>query len=192
MKKLSILLVIGSAFFLSATKAQSTCSGVFLTANDFSTGNLYYAYAGKNASNAYASNLLTKKRIVINESGSTRQVDKKDIYAVQSCDGKIVRIYKGGYYTLLNPGEKMPIYMVTINPASKGDVATTKYYFSKNSKSDIRVLTLNNLEAEFPDFHQFNDAMKAVYKTDKEIFANLYTDDNFPKASSTYIRSDEK
>jgi hypothetical protein len=86
----------------------------------------------------------------------------------------------------------MPIYMVAQNPASKGDIVIKKYYFSKNSKSVIKELTINNLEAEFPDFHQFNDAIKAIYKTDKEIFASIYADNNLPKTPSIYIKSDEK
>jgi hypothetical protein len=193
MKKLSFsLLVIGSVCALSTTKAQSNCSGVFLTANDLSTGKLYYTYTGKNGSTSSDYDLLTKKKIIINQSGSINQVDKKNIYAVKDCNGKIIRIYKGGYYTLLNPEANMPIYMVTQNPASKGDIAINKYYFSKNSNSEIKELTIDNLEAEFPDFHQFNDAMKAIYKTDKELFASVYADNNLPKTSSIYIKSDEK
>ena len=195
MKKLSLsLLLIGSFCALSTIKAQSSCSGVFLTSNDLSTGNLYYAYTG-NGSRPSDYDLLTEKKIVINQLGSITQVDKKNIYAIEDCNGKIIRIYKGGYYTLLNPGENMSIYMVVQNPASKGDIATNKYYFSKNSNSEIKELTVDNLEAAFPDFRQFNDAMKVIYKTDKELFASIYADKNLSKRSSTYmayVKYDEK
>ena len=193
MKKLSfILLLIGCICALSSVKAQSNCSGVFLTANDLSTGKLYYANTGRNKPSPSDYDLLTKKKIVINQSGVIYQIDKKNIYAIEDCNGKIIRIYKGGYYSLLNPRENMPIYMVTQNPASKGDIAINKYYFSKNSNSEIKELTINNLEAAYPDFHQFNDAMKIIYKTDKELFASIYTDNFFSKKPSTYIKSDQK
>jgi hypothetical protein len=193
MKKLFFsLLLIGSVCAFAITKAQSTqssCSNVFLTANDLSRGKFYSAYAGKNGVNSDY-DLLTKKKILINQSGSIKQIDKQSIYAIQDCNGKIIRIYKGGYYSLLNPGEHMPIYMVTQNPASKGDIAINKYYFSKNSNSEIKELNVNNIQTEFPDFHEFNVAMKAIYKTDKELFASLYADSNFSKTSG--IKSDEK
>jgi hypothetical protein len=192
MKKLSLsLLLIGIFCALSTIKAQSSCSGVFLTAHDLSTGKLYYTYTS-NKVRPSDYDLLTKKKIAINQSGSIKQVDKNNIYAIQDCNGKIIRIYKGGYYTLLNPGENLPIYMVTQNPASKGDIAINKYYFSKSPRSEIKELTANNLEAEFPSFHQFNDAMKIIYKTDKELFASIYADNNLPTKPSEYIKSDEK
>jgi hypothetical protein len=195
MKKLSFsLLLIVSIYALSITntKAQSNCSGVYLTANNFLAGKLYYAYTGKNESKASDYDLLTKKKIIIEESGTTHQIDKRDIYAIQKCNGKIIRIYKGGYYTLLNPRGNMPIYMVTQNPASKGDIVVYKYYFSKNANSEVKELTIENLETEFPDFHQFNNAMKVIYNTDKVLFSYIYADNNLPKTQSVYIKYDEK
>ena len=86
----------------------------------------------------------------------------------------------------------MPIYMVTQNPASKGDVATNKYYFSKNSNSEIKELTINNLEAKFPGFHQFNNAMKIIYQTDKALFESIYADNDLSKKTPAYVKFDEK
>jgi hypothetical protein len=83
----------------------------------------------------------------------------------------------GGYYTLLNPGEKILLYVVVCSPVSKGNVLLRKYFFSKNASSEIVGLTLDNLKAAFPDNHSFLNVINRQFSTDSE----LYTYDSFNK-----------
>ena len=50
-------------------------------------------------------------------------------------------------------------------------------YFSKGGNKDIKVLTLMNLKATFPENHKLHDAIDAQFKTD----ASLSEYDQFHK-----------
>jgi len=177
MEKMSLfLLLIGSVFASSIAKAQSSCTGVFLTAEDFSAGKLYYVHTGKHESTSsdYDFSFSTKKKIFINQSGSINEIDKNNIYAIKDCSGTIIRLYKGGHYTLLNLGKDVPLYKVTQNPVSKGDYVTYKYYFSKDSNSDIKQLSYSNLEVEFPNSDQFNHVRDEIYRTNEKLGKEIF------------------
>lgn len=157
--------------------AQQGCCGVFLTAGDFSAGKALLVETGKTGSQVSAGDLLNGKHLFVSQSGSIRRIDTRNVYAVQCCDGRIVRIYREGYYTLVNPGERILLYKVTRNPVCKGDIFRIKYFFSKDAGSDIEELTRDNLKAAFPDNHAFDDAVDNQFRADDE----LYAYDNFHK-----------
>lgn len=176
MKSLHLIALIGCFFTLSSALAQIECSGVYLTANDFVAGKLLPATDGRPRPGTAEENVLNSKYIFVNQLGRHYKMNTRDVYALRSCEGKIVRIYNEGYYTLLNPGENILIYLVICNPVSKGNVLTRKYYFSKDAGSGIEQLTLDNLKAVFRDNHAFDKAVEAQFSADRDLYAydNLY------------------
>jgi hypothetical protein len=171
MKILSFLLVCGCLFGLLPVSAQTDCSGVYLTASDFLTGNLAYASMSSHGPNLSGDDLLTCKRVVVRSNGASSTIDRKAVYAIKCCDGKIVRIYHEGCYTFLNPGEYILLYKVVENPCSKGDISRTKYYFSKSAGGDIEALTVANLKAAFPDNDKFTDAVEVEFRGEADLCA---------------------
>jgi len=103
--------------------------------------------------------------------GHHYKMNARDVYALRSCEGTIVRIYNEGYYTLLNPGETILLYLVVCTPVSKGHVLTRKYYFSKDAASEIEDLTLDNLKAAFRDNLAFDKAVETQFRTDNDLYA---------------------
>src|SRR5580700_4665556 len=96
MMKTLFLLFIGYYSFLSGLKAQPECSGVYLTANDFMAGKLSDAFAGRGTAKQSFFNLLAKNHLfIIRQDYAWRRISKKDVFAIKSCEGEIVRIYEG-------------------------------------------------------------------------------------------------
>jgi len=171
MKNLHFLVVSGCLFAFSITNAQIECSGVYLTAHDFEAGKLTPATDGRPRSRNAEEQVLNSKYIFINHGDYHYKMNERDVYALQSCEGKIVRVYNDGYYTLLNPGEKILLYVVVCNPVSKGDVMTRKYFFSKDASSEIMDLTLDNLKAVFSDNQRFLNVLNIQFRTDSDLYA---------------------
>jgi hypothetical protein len=177
MRKFIILLLTGSIFTSSIAKAQKDTCGVYLTAPDFINGKLSYpVYCDEYIPNMQEE-LLGRRHIVILPSGGTYQIDRTNIYAIRCCEGKIVRVYHADCYPIMNPGEQLLIYKVLQNPASKGETARIKYYFSKDAASDIVELTLDNLKTAFPDKQDFLRILEAQFRSDED----LYAYDNYHK-----------
>ena len=172
MKKLSLLLLLGSFLSISSAIGQPNNGGIYLTADDFLHSKLSYSVDCKGNPPGWGSNvLLSNKHFIIKQSGRVYKLSIKDVYAIKYCEGKIVRIYKDGCYTLLNPDENIQLYEVTQNPVSKGHCATKKYYFSRDARSDIQELSMDNLKAAFTDKRSFVDALNNQVGTDSELLA---------------------
>ncbi|HLX66032.1 MAG TPA: hypothetical protein VKR41_03520, partial [Puia sp.] len=171
MKNLSFPLLCGCLLGLSSVSAQTDCGGIYLTAYDFLNGKLACASMSGRGSTASGDDLLTCKRLVIRNTGTSSTVDKKDVYAVKCCDGRIVRIFHDGCYTFLNPGDYILLYKVVLNPVSKGDIRRTKYYFSRSAGGDIEELSVANLKAAFSDKEKFTDALDTDFRIDADLCA---------------------
>jgi len=172
MKKLYCLLLIASYCSMTTVKAQPACSGVYLTANDFIVGKLYYASACRRTSKDSYYRLLANSHFFIIQPGwAWRRIDKENVFAIKSCEGQIIRIYQGNNFYLLNPGEPIPIYKTVANAVSKGSIIRVKYCFSTDIISEIRDLTIDNLKAAFPQKDHFAETINAHFKDDSDLYA---------------------
>jgi hypothetical protein len=172
MKKISVQLITGIFFYLATVQAQPACSGIYLTANDFIVGRLYYACASRNTSKESYYDLLAQSHFfIIRPDYAWRRVDKKDVFAIRGCEGQIVRVFQGINYYLLNPDERILIYKALMNPVSKGNIIKVKYGFSIDSVSEIRDLTIDNLKAAFTDNPQFGVAINTNFKDDSDLYS---------------------
>lgn len=174
-------------FFVLSTSAQSTC-GAYLTAQDFVSGKLYGLYLPKKGSKPSDEGLIEKKHLVLDNSGAKLRVDQKDVYALRCSDGRIIRMFHDGRYTLLDPGESILLYVVKVYPAAKGDCLRARYYFSKDAGSDIEDLTLDNIKMVYGGNPKFFDALETEFRSDNELFAFDKTH-NCYKLSRVYAAS---
>jgi hypothetical protein len=177
MRNLHFTVLIGCFFAFSIANAQIECSGVYLTAHDFLAGKLIPATDGRPRSRSMEEQVFNSKYIFVNHGDYHYKMNVRDVYALESCEGKIVRVYNDAYYTILNPREKILLYVVVCNPVSKGDVMIRKYFFSKDAGSEILDLTLDNLKAAFPDNHNFLNVINTQFRNDSD----LYTYDDVNK-----------
>jgi hypothetical protein len=170
MKKSSLLLLMGCLLAFTA-KTQTKGGGFYLTATDFLTDKLCHPHTAKGGSKISDDDLLTGKHLFVDRDGSACHIDQNTVYAVKCSDGTIIRMYNRGCYTLLDPGEAVLLYKVTIYPAAKGDHLRVRYYFSKNAAADIEDLTLDNVKLVFKGNQKFEDALDAQFPNDNDLYA---------------------
>ena len=167
MKKSSLSLLMG-CFFVLSTNAQQT-PGVYLSPQDYLSGKLCGLHPSKKGLPASDDKLLEKKHLVIDRDGSQLNVNSKDVYAIRCGDGRIIRQYCDGRYTLLDPGGSILLYIVKVYPAAKGGVMRTRYYFSKAAGSDIEALTLENVKKAYSGNRKFYAALETTFRSDNEL-----------------------
>lgn len=159
-----------SAVFFTATVCAQTHSGIFQTAEDFTTGKMEYAIQCDSQSHKIKTDPLFKRsKVIVKHEGKTYKLDKSSVYAVRYCSGIVERLYHRKVYQMVNPEETILIYKVNIPSMGKNQPAQTRWYFSKDAASQVLPLTINNLVQAFPDNHSFHDAVMAEFKTDADL-----------------------
>lgn len=174
------ILTVGIMIFITISCfSQKGKSGIYFTANDYVTQKLSFAIDCKTQKHNIKSDMIFHpKEISIKHNNATHTYPKDTIYGIQYCDETFVRIYKNSEYPLINPNETILIYKVFIPARGKsGPSSVTKYYFSKDAKSQIEKLTINNVKKAFPDSHKFHDLIDMEFHNDNE----LSTYDDFHK-----------
>ncbi len=169
--KFTVLLVLSSW----VTYAQK--SGVYLSATDFESGKLTYEIdCSKEKHKIKLHEFLGKDYITVVHNKQNYQLKKKEIFDYMDCEGAIYRLGTDKHYQVINPTEKILLYIIKI-PASKNQSGSTYFYFSPSATDEIRDLTLENLKRAFPDNHKFHDALDAEFSSGN----NLARYDSFHK-----------
>lgn len=169
-------LILKSTFSFS----QKDSSGIYFTANDYAKHKLSFVIDCKTQKHKIKSDMIFRpKEISIKHNDSTYTYPKSSVYGIKYCDGSIVRIFENSEYPLINPGEKIQIYKVvtTKHEGRAGTKVFTQYYFSKDEKSKIQELTINNIKTSFPENHKFHDLIDMDFHNNDE----LTTYDSFHK-----------
>jgi hypothetical protein len=141
--------------------SQKDSSGIYFTSDDYSKQKLAYAINCKNEKHSMNTDLIfDSKDIIVKHKGVKYKHPKDSVYAVKYCDGSIKRLFNESEYPLINPGEKIMIYKLVSGPI---------YYFSKDAKSKIQKLTIQNIKEAFPNNHKFHDLVDLQFRSDDEL-----------------------
>jgi hypothetical protein len=89
--------------------------------------------------------------------------------AQQTCSGNPQRVYQKKTFTLLNPGETIPIYKREVFIGGKGFQTRIQYYFSKDTVAEILPLTLLNVKNAFADNPSFREWIDIYFRNDSEL-----------------------
>ncbi len=180
-KLLSIAIVglatIGSIFGQS-NQTLSNKSGLYLTANDFSTGKLSYEINCLTEKHKIStSDFLNTKTIKVTHHDSTIKLSKSEIWGFRLCDGKEYRVFQDKEYEILDKGA-ITVYLITeksrTSPKSNQSVSKTRYFFSEDASSPLKALTLKNVETSFISNKKFHDLIDLHFKSDADLL--IYDD----------------
>ena len=78
---------------------RSNAAGFILQPGIFIAGNLIPATDGRPRSRNAEEQVLNSKYIFVDHGDYHYKMNARDVYALRSCEGKIVRVYNDGYYT---------------------------------------------------------------------------------------------
>jgi hypothetical protein len=165
MKKRKYISAVLLASIFLITKPDSTVqgqTGVFLTYADYKNGNLCYGddcylndfHKGKFRFNE----LLGKKYLTIIGNYEKIKLDKEKIFAIQLCNGALIRFQKGQLYMLAEAEEGAfnIYYKEEMKAENKTIYLVRNYFFSTKPEGQILPLTLENLIGAYPENLKFH------------------------------------
>lgn len=155
------MIAIGLYMNAFAQKEQ----GLYLTALDYSQGKLLH---GEKKTHVRNHELLHKDLITVRCDDSVYTYSKKDVYGYADKSG-VYRLVNNKAYTILNPGEEIPLYMRTIGTGFKNSPLIEKYYYSKDAAAPLRPLTLNNVLRDFSGHRAFSGLIRLCFTNNYDL-----------------------
>ena len=167
-----------SSVFGQSTETLSNKSGIYLTANDFSTGKLTYEINCLSEKHKIStSDFFGSKTVKVTHRDSTIKLSKSEIWGFRLCDGKEYRVFLDNEYEIMDKGA-ITVYQITeksrTSPKSNQSISKTRYFFSEDANSPLKELTLKNVETSFASNKKFHDLIDLHFKSDAELL--IYDD----------------
>ncbi|MFN8254175.1 MAG: hypothetical protein U0W24_00705 [Bacteroidales bacterium] len=173
-----ISLCFMGSIFGQANETLANKSGLYMSANDFSTGKLTYEINCLTEKHKIkTSDFLNNKVIKITHNDSTFKLPKSKIWGFRLCVGTEYRIYENKEYELVDKSS-ITVYKYTEKTTSgsknKHETTKTTYFFSESVESPLRILTLKNIETSFLNNKKFHDLIDLHFKSDADLI--IYDD----------------
>lgn len=169
-----LIFICGLVLFNQYSFAQKDSSGIYKTADDYTSRRLSYAINYKTEKHKIKTYLLFKGNTVrVKHQGITYDLRKAETYGYRDTKGKEYRFISEVEYAILNPGEQLLIYVYQhlAHSGKEANKYQPSYFFSTGAASAPQPLTKENIKAAFPDNHNFHDELDAQFKNDKELYA---------------------
>lgn len=167
-----------SSVFGQSNETLSNKSGLYLSANDFSTGKLTYEINCLTEKHKIStSDFFGSKTVKVTHRDSTFKLSKSSIWGFRLCNGKEYRVFKDKEFEIIDKGA-ITVYQITekshTSPKSNQSVSKTRYFFSEDASAPLKELTLKNVETSFASNKKFHDLIDLHFKSDAELL--IYDD----------------
>jgi hypothetical protein len=136
-------------------KDSCDSAGVFLTHQDYVNRKLTCKINPNRRGNKISFS-MNHKEIKLTRPDTTATFKEGSIYGYYQC-GERYRYYKNAYYTIT---EKSPLVIYTITNSNFSGLTEVRYFYSLKSDTDIRSLTLKNIEEDFKNKPSFVTEVK--------------------------------
>ncbi len=159
------LFLFGFAAIIAATNvnAQKSNTGVYLSAEDFSSKKTSYEGA------KIKTNLLFNPLdIKVVQEDKTTTLYKVNVYGYKTSDNKTYRYYNGVAYEVLNPQNGFLIYKLNRLSFSKNQQQPF-YFFSTNADAPVQSLTIMNVKKAYPDDRNLHYAIDMLFRNDEDL-----------------------
>jgi len=154
--------------FVQSTLAKAQKIGLYLTAEDFLNHKISYESDGSNGTKIQLHELLGGYNVVVIENGK-RQVFSKSVIFGYRNNGQDYRYFNNAAYRIIDTQGFYIYGNSKLVPAGKGPKPAEFFYFSSKPGSEIKPLTMDNLQASFSKDTRFLYAVEGFFKTDNEL-----------------------
>jgi len=152
--------------------AQKINEGVYLSANDFTSGKVSFVNNQSKKYKLYVHNAYNKSTIKIIIGDSVIKLNKDSIFGFRDKDNTCYRFYNKVAYKIINPSEKILLYSTTSSVgAPKNTHWVVNYFFSANANSPICALSKWNLKTVFSSDVTFIELLNTYFQSDSELIA---------------------
>jgi len=173
MKKLVLIihiLILGLAIGLNA---QNINQGVYLSANDFTSGKISYINENGNEKyKFYLHEFLNASTIKIIKGDKIIKLKKDSIYGFRDKNNNSYRFYKNDEFKIINHSSNIILYSKsTLEGDLKNKHLVLIYYFSATADSPVYELTKWNLKSVFINDVPFQKLLDVHFQSDNELSA---------------------
>ena len=157
---------------VSASAADKTSSGIYLTADDFKNGKLSYeGWSGDSSHKLELHDVLDKPYIHVKHGNDTQKFNKSDIYGFRDSNGRSYRFIGNKEYEIRDTAA---LYIYSMkhsarNPKGAPIGIATSYFFSVAADGNVIPLTIANLKNTFPENHKLHDSLDMMFKNDSQL-----------------------
>lgn len=110
-----------------------------------------------------------KSQVEIKYHDSLYRFLKSELFGFCDQEGQFYRFFRGRTYPILNPGEAILIYKLTIGSGFKDQPQVDSYFFSRDAASDINALSLLALLKAFEGNRAFQLLLEIYYKNEGDL-----------------------
>lgn len=143
--------------------------GLYLSEKDFLDQKLSYNSSDESPCRIKTRSSFPFKEIKIKCTEHTILLSKDSVYGYRDKTNTIFRFYERTAYTLINPGEEIPLYKTEVSNPTKFNPAAIHYFFSRNAGTAIHPLTINTVLEVFKDNKQFSNLVELRFRNNAEL-----------------------
>ena len=167
--RIVIALIFVKIFILTGIAYAQKVAGIYLSAKDFSEHKIAFASTHENKYIIRLNIFFNNSIIKIISKNKVYKLQKDSVFGYTDNTGISYRLYKRNIYTILNSDTNLIVYKTLNTPASKYVKADYTYYFSRNVNTEIKDLTLKNIEFAYQENKQFILFLELYFKNDEEL-----------------------
>lgn len=167
MKRVSVIICL--SLFLTASFAQSTTQGIYLSGSDFSNNKASFTPVQGKKYNLHLNEIFYKPLVKIIIGDSTYTVNKDSVFGYRDNENNVYRFSEKNIYKVMNPKENILLYSRTFLGGYKNSQTIVKYYFSANANSAVQLLTKWNLKNAFPTDSAFHELLDMEFSSDNDL-----------------------
>ena len=150
--------------------AKSAKTGLYLTLDDYLNHKLSYVADGTTPNKIHLKNFFEGSNVVVFHDGKKQVFAKNEIFGYQLND-QDYRYYNNTAYKIMDRNGFFIYSSTKLVQQGKGPKPTQFYYFSSKANSDIKALTMDNLQEAFPNNTKFLFAVEGFFKSNDELTA---------------------
>lgn len=151
---------------LAAKKDTCDSAGVYLTQDDFIKRRLSYKVNPNRSGQKMSINqVLNQKVIKINRPDTSVAFKPGSVYGYYQC-GERYRYSDKDYFNIV---EKSPLVIYSLTKSNFSGVTETHYFYSLTPTSEIKALSLDNIEKDFKSKPAFIQEVKSRFKWYSEL-----------------------
>ncbi|MEY4876504.1 MAG: hypothetical protein RL708_1653 [Bacteroidota bacterium] len=169
MKKQFTFLLLFFCLISSILFAQSSSTGIYLTAKDFQQHKISFASSPQKKYKISVGEIFYSPLIKISSGDSTIKLSKNVVYGYRNADNISFRFFNKNEFEILNPMETILLYKLTVAAGARGSATVTKYFFSKDASSPIVPLSIYNLQKVFANDASFQEWIAIYFHSDDEL-----------------------
>lgn len=170
LSRISIALTVAIIYLSGSLVIAQKASGIYITANDFTNNKLSFTRLENKKFKIRLHGISFKLPIKIVCGDSILRLKKDSVYGYRDSEGGKHRFFKDEAYAVVKGDSNIVIYKILISGKSKYGEAFYTYFFSRNDRSPIYLLSLRNIEMIYKENRKFCEFVEIHFKSDNELF----------------------